>query len=192
VSVGARPCALSSVRYNPAIVKRLRRILLNSAAALSLLLCLAAAGDWVGSYRYYWNLLYTADSSTNIYSDTGAIYFLRVVVPISVPGLYFDRFGQTEDPWANVPEREADTVPQRWKPVRFIQQRGGPSFWRGLVIPHWVFITFFAGLPLLRFRAWRRHRRRAKAGTCAKCGYDLRATPQRCPECGAVAKAAVA
>ena len=47
-----------------------------------------------------------------------------------------------------------------------------------------------AMLPLLWYAVRKinrgRIRRRIKAGRCLQCGYDLRATPVRCPECGTV------
>ena len=53
-------------------------------------------------------------------------------------------------------------------------------------IPYWLLATAAGVLPALW--VWRRSRdgRLRLLGLCPACGYDLRATPGRCPECGAV------
>jgi len=44
-------------------------------------------------------------------------------------------------------------------------------------------------VPLLAWLISRiRKTKQSVDGFCPTCGYDLRATPQRCPECGMVAK----
>jgi hypothetical protein len=57
---------------------------------------------------------------------------------------------------------------------------------RRFVIPYWFPAVMAAGLPVIRPAvAASRERRRRRIGLCPSCGYDLRATPGRCPECGA-------
>jgi hypothetical protein len=53
-----------------------------------------------------------------------------------------------------------------------------------VTLPLWSPVALTAPLPALRLLGVFRLRRRVRSGHCAACGYDLRASPARCPECG--------
>jgi hypothetical protein len=55
-------------------------------------------------------------------------------------------------------------------------------------LPMWAACSLTAFLPACAVPRMVRARRRGRSGLCERCGYDLRATPDRCPECGADAK----
>lgn len=55
-----------------------------------------------------------------------------------------------------------------------------------LTMPYWFpLLPWILSIGIMQLRRRRRHRHLAM-GLCLRCGYDLRATPDRCPECGMV------
>jgi hypothetical protein len=52
-------------------------------------------------------------------------------------------------------------------------------------VPHLLAIGATAG-PVVAWLLVRRRRRPFGPGLCGSCGYDLRASPGRCPECGSL------
>ena len=81
-------------------------------------------------------------------------------------------------------------VPRLWT------DHSGPNLWgvggvsvvtRMAEVPFWTLAAPFAVLPLARVGRNFRAARRTRSGLCPACGYDLRATPGRCPECGTIA-----
>jgi hypothetical protein len=64
-----------------------------------------------------------------------------------------------------------------------------PQTVRYVAVPHWSLALLAGVLPFAWFRRVPgNHRRAARRvrGFCAGCGYDLRGSRERCPECGGV------
>jgi hypothetical protein len=94
-------------------------------------------------------------------------------------GRYFAGFGSG---WNSTYQTDYSVVP----PVRRVVHT-----YRRLGAPWWPFVLLTAAAPAwqtVRIVRSRRRRRRVRAGLCAGCGYDLRASPGRCPECGKISE----
>ena len=55
-----------------------------------------------------------------------------------------------------------------------------------ITLPYWLILAVIAIPAVWRGQNLLRQRLRPQPGYCPRCGYDLRATTDRCPECGAI------
>lgn len=84
--------------------------------------------------------------------------------------------------------------PSAFKP-QFLVEGGGNAHhrWIEVRLPLWFLCLVAAVAPLTGFsRRWRQQKEaatRKQHGLCLACGYDIRTTPHRCPECGHEANA---
>jgi len=105
------------------------------------------------------------------------------------------------DSYEGPPDWSYNGFPPSWPTTADHQRLGfgfsdysivNPNGWatprsREVRVPLWLPLFLLAVLPATRFTAWWKLRRRVARGACRNCGYDLRATPERCPECGMAA-----
>jgi hypothetical protein len=148
-------------------MKDIRRWLFSALASLSTLLSAAAGVAWfecrsIGSIANAPSIQIESDPYCGIALGYKGAVFIRNL--------------------ADGPERFVD-----WSALAggTIYDHSGRVFF--ITVDYWLIIILGAA-PLLWWgiRSKNRAGKRAKPGSCLHCGYDLRATPDRCPECGNV------
>ena len=176
------------------------RRLINALSVLSLLLLLATAVLWV---RARW--FRDAFARTNAQGDGwvvtttsrgagGVEWTVRRVEPHDGSPRRFITYSNRHSPRLTVVGIRPAPRGLGFGAERFtLQARNGVNgrmmnmTWSGVLMPFWAVTVLFGILPSHAAWRWVRRRRasaRVAAGLCPGCGYDLRGTPGRCPECG--------
>jgi hypothetical protein len=173
------PVSRQSARSAASPTRRLARHLFTLCAAASLLLCVAAAAMAVRSFSVEDELEYLSPGG-------------RLLMLISKNGrldvLYLSSWISDDDPgftyMQGSPAAYGGTDYSK-RALGFgagVQLNGG----RFVNIPYWFLALSAAVPPFVAVKRIRKRRRLSRRGLCAVCGYDLRASPDRCPECGVV------
>jgi hypothetical protein len=175
-------------------MSRFGRWAFDILSVASLLLFVAVCALWARSYRV--NDAWNRESMYGpaVYSNRGSVvYVRRWETPPATPS-EASQVRTSRD--VRRPERQdRHALPglvwtERW----LAPDSARPSdfsfrYLRTVVVSYRLLAGVAALVPVawavLALRRWRRHRWR-RLGLCAACGYDLRATPDRCPECGRV------
>jgi hypothetical protein len=175
-------------------VRIIRRRLFALTAILSLAIAIIVATLWTWSYYTRWSRIEATSRRVIVVPDAS-------FVKIQYRGLLFESGNVIVYRYRDAAleaARESHTwefndrvvgrnlrAPGQWlwvasEPGVF----GAANAYVEIGVRAWIVVALFAVLPswwCVTIIGGSRDKRR---GLCLKCGYDLRATPQRCPECG--------
>jgi hypothetical protein len=184
------------------------RRLFTILAAVSLLLCIATAALWVRSYYFVDGVSYAgvASSSGQQGLASSMSFYGMIGLTFGTKTPHAHRAPTAADVKTPTDKRfDYDMLTIGAADRSHLQYEYHFGGLLGFRLRHWktddtdssvssITITFPDWIPLLIFSItpalwlwWhRRAVRRKRVGHCLVCGYDLRATPDRCPECGTV------
>jgi hypothetical protein len=163
----------------------------NFAAAVSLVLCMATVGLWVRSYRRADSVALIRGGSNGTHhvlgSARGAVYYWNSHWSPDGSGVRLTRESRALD--SGLRDELLDSGRDVFG-FGLVSHAGSPPGSRFLLVrvPYWAiaWILAFCAFRKSTYAFGRRVRayRRSMRGYCANCGYDLRASRERCPECG--------
>lgn len=152
------------------------------AAAMSLLLCISTCVLSVRSEEVAYAYDFDAGSARLAIGIARGQFFYDRTAFVSGkpmmsrrPGFYAMRLG---------PAPQVNFAPPSWSFVGITKSHARLLSFDvfDVRISSWLIAMTWAVLPILWIAL--RFRRRSPAGMCSDCGYDLRASTDRCPECG--------
>ena len=178
----------------------MKRRVLNLLAVVSLLLCMAAIAMWVRSYFLLDDVCHIGRWHIHNFSSLRGRGFIqwgwsREDELKSATGRYAGG-GFFWDSSSRGAELAVDSMSRGWRlggfdcfswETKHKTPAGLPAGGEHVFIfPLWFPAALTAAMPALLGRRLLRSARRERLGRCQSCGYDLRASKDRCPECGSI------
>lgn len=159
-------------------------------ATVSFLLLITIAILWARSPRHADVLMFytPAGHLTGMASDRGGMLFCTSDISFGPEmGLSADAMSTSGDDLAQIRQALFDPANEKLHLLGFrvVAVTLGAWGWKfsAILVPYWALLILLSILPLDGVRWVIVRRRRQRRGQCVACGYDLRQSPQRCPEC---------
>lgn len=180
-------------------MKRLRHWLFNFVATIALALFVAAIMLWVRSYsagdliRYIGAESVAGSKSFFLLSTTGRIQLSCYVDP-GPPGPFVVADDGRLPDGISFSHWDSRAKPFQMPNHALLNRMGFDARAKELplgtdyvvVVPYYALAMAAFGVGALAYLRRRLLLRSQAVGRCSVCGYDLRATPDQCPECGTI------